>query len=88
MASMVFADEHQFKQEAFNAVAHIVAHYGEQIIVSGSSSPMTEQCLEHLERVCSTWGYDSSRISVLHELFAEENQRITDCEREFGVHRG
>ncbi|WP_162818142.1 hypothetical protein [Aquirhabdus parva] len=85
MSALTFPDQHTFNQAAFITVAHIVAAYGEEIIVSGSSSPNTEQCLEQLMRVCSTWGYDSSDISTLHELFAEENQRISDYEKEIGV---
>ena len=71
-----------FAQAAFDYVADVVSSYGKEIVISGSASRNTEQCLEQLSRVCSSWGYDGSRIQVMYELFCEENQRIEDYEHE------
>lgn len=71
-----------FQQAAFDYVADVVSSYGKEIVMSGSSSRNTEQCLEQLARVATTWGLDGSRIYTMYELFCEENHRIEDYEQQ------
>lgn len=73
-----FSDIHAFRQAAFDAVAGIVFQYGEQVIMSGTPAPHTEQCLEQLEAVCLAWGYDASKITVYVDQVKEENAEIIE----------
>lgn len=75
-----FKNDTDFKQAAFDIVALVVGKYGQELLVSGVATPATELCLEHLNRVASTWGFDSSKIAALHSLFQEENDRLSEIE--------
>ena len=73
-----FKDQHDFTQEAFDIVVLIVSKYGQELLMSSIATPATEQCLEHLMRVASTWSYDISKISAMHSMFQEENDRFAE----------
>lgn len=72
-----FNSDLDFKQAAFDIVALIVGKYGQELLVSGVATPATESCLEHLNRVASTWGFDATKIAALYSLFQEENDRLS-----------
>jgi len=75
-----FKDTHDFMQEAFDMVVLNISKYGQELLVSGIQTPATEQCLEHTMRVMSTWGYDISKVSVMYQMFQEENDRLADIQ--------
>lgn len=84
MQTFVYKDNHEFAQAAFDHVAQIVANYGEQIIVGGSCTPNTEQCLKQLETVCAAWGYSPVRITALAEIFESENALLSEILAQLG----
>ena len=84
MQTFVYKDNHEFAQAAFDHVAQIVANYGEQIIVGGSCTPNTEQCLKQLETVCAAWGYSPVRITALAEIFESENSALSEILAQLG----
>lgn len=86
MQAYIYKDNHEFAQAAFDHVAQIVANYGEQIIVGGSCTPNTEQCLKQLETVCAAWGYSPVRITALFEIFESENASLREILDQLGDH--
>lgn len=73
-----FKDQHDFMQEAIDMVVLNISKYGQELLMSSIATPATEQCLEHIMRVASTWGYDITKVSVMHQMFQEENDRLAD----------
>lgn len=76
--TIAFPDQHAFRQAAFDAVGRIVFQYGEQVIMSGTPAPLTEQCLLQLEAVCLAWGYNAAQITMFHDQVKEENAEIIE----------
>lgn len=88
MQTFIYKDQHEFAQAAFDHVAQIVANYGEQIIIGGSCTPNTEQCLRQLETVCARWGYSPVRINALAEIFEQENASLREILEQLGDDHG
>ena len=80
-----FKDKHDFTQEAFDMVVLIVSKYGQELLMSNVATPATEQCIEHLMRVASQWGYDITKIAAMHSMFQEENDRLTAFDGDYHV---
>lgn len=81
--SLIFKDQQEFVQAAFNKVAQIVSEHGQPCLEAFVPAFSTEQCLEHLALVAHEWSYDFSIIDAYGQTYknanAELKEEMGDC---------
>ena len=78
MSHLVFQDQQEFIQAAFNKVAQIVSEHGQPCLDSFVPAFSTENCLEHLALVASEWSYDYTFIDAHVQIYKTTNQEFKD----------
>ncbi|WP_435366219.1 hypothetical protein [Acinetobacter bereziniae] len=75
---IIFKDQQEFIQSAFNKIAQIVSEHGQPCLEAFVPAFSTEQCLEHLALVASEWAYDYSVIDAYGQTYKIANQELKE----------